>query len=627
MSKSENPKRQKLRNNEYYDFQKVQDDLYAKSQNSYVFKDLMSKIISEANILLAYRNIKKNTGSNTKGTDGKTIANLAKLEPKDLVTLVRRKLENYQPQKVRRVEIPKPDGKTRPLGIPTISDRLVQQCILQVMEPICEAKFYKHSYGFRPLRSTKHAIARAYHLAQMANLHYVVDVDIKGFFDNIDHGKLLKQIWTLGIRDKTLLTVISKLLKAEIEGIGIPTKGTPQGGIISPLLANIALNEYDHWIKSQWEEMHTKHNYDRWRTDKTNRKPYMDSSYKVYTLKKTNLKEVYIVRYADDFKLFCRNHSDAVKIFEATKKWLKERLKLEISPEKSKIVNLRKNYSDFLGIKLKVIKKRKDRNDKDKFVVQSRIGNKAYQKIVATIREHAKKMQKPKDNKGGKAVYAYNSYALGVHNYYSCATNCNVDFSKIAFITRSTLRNRLPLRRKKANESIPKYMVKSYGRSEQLRFVYDTPLIPIGYIQHQKAFQYSGYTPYIASDREEIHKNQKAVSTSDLKYLIENPIQGQSAEYNDNRISLFVGQIGKCYITNKPLNPSEMHCHHKKPRALGGTDEYKNLVLIGEDIHRLVHLTKDETIMEYVIKLGLSAKELEKVNKLRKQANTLKICF
>ena len=619
MSKSENPKRQKLRNNEYYDFQKVQDDLYAKSQNGYVFKVLMSKIISEANILLAYRNIKKNTGSNTKGTDGKTIASLAKLEPKDLIALVRRKLENYQPQKVRRVEIPKPDGKTRPLGIPTISDRLVQQCILQVMEPICEAKFYKHSYGFRPLRSTKHAIARAYFLAQAVNLHYVVDVDIKGFFDNIDHGKLLKQIWTLGIRDKSLLAVISKLLKAEIEGIGIPTKGTPQGGIISPLLANIALNEYDHWIKSQWEEMITEHTYsiDRY-----------GSKTKMYrALKTTNLKEVYIVRYADDFKLFCRNYSDAIKIFEATKKWLKERLKLEISPEKSKIVNLRKNYSDFLGIKLKVTKKRKDKNNKDKFVVQSQIGNKAYQKIIATVKEHAKKMQKPKDNKGSKAVNAYSSYVLGVHNYYNCATNCNIDFSKIAFITRSTLKNRLPLRRKKkANESIPKYMAKSYGNSKQLRFVYDTPMLPIGYIQHQKAFQYSGYTPYIASDREEIHKNQKTVSTSDLKYLMENPIQGQSVEYNDNRISLFVGQYGKCYITDKPLNPSEMHCHHKKPRALNGTDEYKNLVIIEENIHRLVHATKEETIKEYIQKLNLTTKQLEKVNKLREQAKLLVIC-
>ncbi len=614
MSKSKNPKRQKLRNNEYYSFQEVQDDLYAKSQNSYIFKDLMSKIISEENILLAYRNIKKNTGSKTKGTDGKTIAYLAKLEPKDLILLVRRKLENYQPQKVRRVEIPKPNGKKRPLGIPTISDRLVQQCILQVMEPICEAKFYKHSYGFRPLRSTKHAIARAYHLSQVNDLHYVVDVDIKGFFDNIDHGKLLKQIWTLGIRDKSLLVIISKLLKSEIEGIGIPTKGTPQGGIISPLLANIALNEYDHWIKSQWDNIRTQYLY-KHKGDRT-----------VALKNNTNLKEVYIVRYADDFKLFCRNHSDAVKIFEATKQWLKERLKLEISPEKSKIVNLRKNYSNFLGIKLKVTKKRKDTRNRDKYVVQSHIGNKAYEKIITTIKEHAKKLQKPKDNIGSKAVYAFNSYVLGIHNYFNCATNCNIDLAKIAFITRATLKNRLHLRRKKANEKIPKYMDKSYGKSMQLRFVYDTPMLPIGYIQHQKQMNFSQKSLYIADDREQLHKNQKAVNTSELRYLMENPIQGQSVEYNDNRISLFVGQYGKCYITEKLLNLSEMHCHHKKPRALNGTDEYKNLVLIDEDVHRLVHATKDETIKGYVQKLNLTIKMLEKVNKLRKLANLQVIC-
>ncbi len=614
MSKSKNPKRQKLRNNEYYSFQEVQDDLYAKSQNGYIFKDLMSKIISEENILLAYRNIKKNTGSKTKGTDGKTIAYLAKLEPKDLILLVRRKLENYQPQKVRRVEIPKPNGKKRPLGIPTISDRLVQQCILQVMEPICEAKFYKHSYGFRPLRSTKHAIARAYHLSQVNDLHYVVDVDIKGFFDNIDHGKLLKQIWTLGIRDKSLLVIISKLLKSEIEGIGIPTKGTPQGGIISPLLANIALNEYDHWIKSQWDNIRTQYLY-KHKGDRT-----------VALKNNTNLKEVYIVRYADDFKLFCRNHSDAVKIFEATKQWLKERLKLEISPEKSKIVNLRKNYSNFLGIKLKVTKKRKDTRNRDKYVVQSHIGNKAYEKIITTIKEHAKKLQKPKDNIGSKAVYAFNSYVLGIHNYFNCATNCNIDLAKIAFITRATLKNRLHLRRKKANEKIPKYMDKSYGKSMQLRFVYDTPMLPIGYIQHQKQMNFSQKSLYIADDREQLHKNQKAVNTSELRYLMENPIQGQSVEYNDNRISLFVGQYGKCYITEKLLNLSEMHCHHKKPRALNGTDEYKNLVLIDEDVHRLVHATKDETIKGYVQKLNLTTKMLEKVNKLRKLANLQVIC-
>lgn len=105
----------------------------------------------------------------------------------------------------------------RPLGIPCIIDRIVQQCILQVMEPICEAKFYEHSYGFRPCRSAENAISYAYGLAQRNKLHYVVDVDVKGFFDNVDHRKLLKQIWTLGIRDTKLIQIIKAMLKAPIE--------------------------------------------------------------------------------------------------------------------------------------------------------------------------------------------------------------------------------------------------------------------------------------------------------------------------------------------------------------------------------------------------------------------------
>jgi RNA-directed DNA polymerase len=98
-------------------------------------------------------------------------------------------------------------------------------------------------------------------LANIGKLHHVVDVDIKGFFDNVDHSKLLKQLWSIGIQDKNLLCIISKLLKAEIEGVGIPTKGTPQGGILSPLLSNIVLNELDWWISSQWELFRTKHQY------------------------------------------------------------------------------------------------------------------------------------------------------------------------------------------------------------------------------------------------------------------------------------------------------------------------------------------------------------------------------
>lgn len=316
--------------------QEIFDNLYKQSCGNKKFRNLIHHIASKTNILLAYRNIKNNKGSTTVGTDNIDISYFKDMETEVFVERIQNKLANYMPKSVRRVEIPKHKGsvETRPLGIPCIEDRIIQQCIKQVLEPICEAKFHKHSYGFRPNRSTKHAIARTMQLMNKNGLHYVVDIDIKGFFDNVNHSKLKKQMWNLGIQDKNLISIIGKILKSEIEGIGIPVKGTPQGGIISPLLSNIVLNELDWWISSQWETFESEHKY------------YLPPN-KYAAIKKTKLKEIFLIRYADDFKLFCRDYKTAQKIYNATRLWLKERLDLDISLEKSRITNLRKNYTEF----------------------------------------------------------------------------------------------------------------------------------------------------------------------------------------------------------------------------------------------------------------------------------------
>jgi retron-type reverse transcriptase len=158
-------------------------DLYDKASHQKSFSHLFDVITSRENILLAYRTIKSNKGSKTPGTDGKTITDIAKLSDRELVTEVQNKLENYRPKKVRRKWIEKANGKWRPLGIPCILDRIIQQSFKQVLEPIVEAQFYKHSYGFRPLRSTHHAMARIQSLINQASLHYVVDIDIERFSD------------------------------------------------------------------------------------------------------------------------------------------------------------------------------------------------------------------------------------------------------------------------------------------------------------------------------------------------------------------------------------------------------------------------------------------------------------
>ena len=590
-------KKQKLRNNEYYNIQEMFDELYnkAKNKDNYKFYKLIDLITDKRNIELAYRNIKKNTGSKTSGTNRHTIDDMAKITNGDYVGYIKRRLQNYHPHTVRRVEIPKPNGKTRPLGIPTIEDRIIQQCIKQVLEPICEAKFYNHSYGFRPNRSTHHAISRSYTLANK-NFHYVVDIDIKGFFDNVNHGKLLKQLWTLGIQDKQLLSIISKMLKAPIEGIGVPTKGTPQGGILSPLLSNIVLNELDWWISNQWETFETKHKY--------------SAKNKYRALKETKMKEVYIVRYADDFKLFCKDYKTAKKIFQATKMWLKERLHLEISEEKSKIVNLKTNYSEFLGIKMKVHEK-----GKNKQVVKSHISDKANKKVIEQLKNQIVKIQKETTCEN---VSNYNTKVLGIHNYYNIATNVSKDFNKISYIVNKSIYNRTKKIKSKTGTKSRCYEKFYKKYNHKTIYIRGIALFPIAGISTSPPMNFSqDICNYTKEGREKIHKNQQSVSIKILEYIMANPTPSRSIEYNDNRVSLYVGQNGKCPISNEYLQIGNMECHHKIPYRCGGTDEYSNLIFLKTEVHKLVHATTQASISKYLQQLNLDTNALNKLNKLR----------
>lgn len=612
-------KKQKLRNAEYYDFQGVQDKLYEQSKRGKIFKNLVEVITLEENIKLAYRNIKKNTGSYTAGVDNKTIKDLAKWQDDRLIEYVRKKFQWYIPQAVRRVEIPKSSDPTkkRPLGIPTIMDRLIQQCILQVLEPICEAKFHNKSNGFRPNRSCETAIAQAEKNMQLSKLHFVVDIDIKGFFDNVNHGKLLKQMWTMGIRDKKLISIISAMLKAEVAEIGFPEKGTPQGGIISPLLSNIVLNELDWWISSQWETMPTHHKY----KISVDKRGVASNGGQLWALKHSNLKECRFVRYADDFKIFCRTRQDAEKLFIATKKWLKERLRLDISPEKSKIVNLREHYSEFLGFKLKVREKGKYPNGEKRYVIHSHISDKALKKIHTQAKYYIHKMQKPDDRKNAyEVVQNYNAFVMGVHNYYCIATNVSQDFAKTAFPISKSLKARL--KENISNKGICSSLIKKrYGKSKQLMYVYGFALIPMGYVKHKAPLDKKrSVNKYTAEGRAEIHKKLEAINMDTLYQIMQNPVKQRSIEYNDNRLSLYCTQQGKCAITKQILKIGKMHCHHKIPVKNGGKDNYGNLIFLTEEVHILLHATDTTVIEHYMSILKLNHNQMIKLNKLRKQA-------
>ena len=606
----------KLRHLEYYDLQRTFDELYEKSQKGHKFSNLFEIIASDENIKLAYRNIKRNKGSKTAGVDGLTIKNVKKLSEEKFLEIIKKKLAWYSPKAVKRVEIPKLDGRKRPLGIPTIMDRIVQQCILQVLEPICEAKFHERSNGFRPNRSAEHAIAQCYKMIQQQNLHFAVDIDIKGFFDNVDHAKLIKQMWNMGICDKKLLCIVKEMLKAPIVlPIGekiYPTKGTPQGGILSPLLSNIVLNELDWWIASQWEDIPTRTKYKCF----THKNGSLNKSAIYVQIRKTNLKEMFIVRYADDFKIFCRKRSDAIKIFEAVKMWLKERLNLEVSEEKSKIVNLKKNYSEFLGFKLKAIKKGK------RYIVKSHMTDsavkKAEEKLIARIKEIRK--SGVAEEKEALAINYYNATVWGIHNYYGIATCISLDCQKIRRRIRLVMYNRLRNKIVKTGSISNKYINNVYGKSAQVRYINDKPLCPIGYIRTKHPmFKKTVINKYTEDGRKEIHETL-GVNLKVLHELMDQHVICKSIEYMDTRMSIYCAQKGKCAVTGKILEIEEINCHHKVPKKLGGDDDYRNLIIIHRDVHKLIHAKTTEIIEKYFNRLNLTKEMLMKINNLRKLA-------
>ena len=367
------------------------------------------------------------------------------------------------------------------------------------------------------------------------------------------------------------------------------------GGILSPLLSNVVLNDLDWWVSNQWETFETDYKYSKgWRN---------------IALKRTNLKPMYIVRYADDFKIFTNNHQNAQKIYHAIKNYLWENLQLEISPEKSMITNLRKRSSDFLGFKIRAVKKRK------KYVARLNVMDKKKRKIIDNGKEIIKLIQKDPSHKNARNL---NSWILGIHNYFKIASHVNADFSEIAYLLNRTMYNRF--------KSIGKYGIpinknktyqKFYGKNNYKTWcIAGIHIYPLEDIQTKNPMNFSQEVcNYTQVGRDKIFKNLEKGIEHQIQQLMKSYIPNRSIEYLDNRISRYSMQQGKCAITGQFLLHHEVHCHHIIPIKDGGQDTFDNLIVIHQNIHKLVHATNDTTISKYTI--GLSPKSIDKINKMR----------
>ncbi|MFX4300936.1 group II intron reverse transcriptase/maturase [Alicyclobacillus tolerans] len=307
---------------------------------------------------LSIERVLRNKGAYTPGVDNKTKKDYATPEARQkLREDVKQVLRMYSSSPVRRIFIPKnhKPHETRPLGIPTIVDRAAQDAVRSILEPIYEGKQHPHSYGFRPYRCTHHAIERIRFLIGRHRYCWVVELDIKGFFDNVDH-EILLDILRWNIHDRRFIKVIRNMLKAglvyagEFEGTEL---GTPQGGVASPILGNIYLNELDEFIANKYEYL----------SPRDRRKATIPC---------------YIVRYADDAVILCRSKEHAETLKAEIAEYLSNTLKLQLSEQKTLVTHADKGF-DFLGFNIR----RWKRQGKER--VLAKPSHKAIQRFKSTM--------------------------------------------------------------------------------------------------------------------------------------------------------------------------------------------------------------------------------------------------
>ena len=336
------------------------------------YHSLYGQLLQDRVLMNAWKKVKANRGSG--GIDGVTIKEYAKNEQENVLELLEKlKAKEYKPTPVRRVYIPKKDGKKRPLGIPTLEDRIVQQALTDILMPKYEKLvFHNWSMGYRPGRGVESALQVIIKNIELGR-NWIYDCDIKGFFDNIPHKKLMKVLNKV-IADGTVLDLIWSWLKCGYmeEGKYYNTKtGQVQGGVISPLLANIYLNELD------WELHKAK---------------------------------IYFVRYADDFLLFCETEEEVTRAGNIAKSVI-ESLGLEVAMNKTKVVDFKNDDFDFLGFHFNHWKTSKKGNDYYS-IVPTEKSIKTFKKAIKDKTQ--RKWTKPKE----EWINDVNPIIVGKTNYY-----------------------------------------------------------------------------------------------------------------------------------------------------------------------------------------------------------------
>ena len=528
--------------------------------------DLLAKRSVAVRILSTKRITSDNKGKYTAGVDGiamprddRELQNQMRLKLLDKIDIEKK------PNNIKRIHIPKPNGKKRPLGIPTLIDRIIQDILRTALEPIVEYHFSSNSYGFRPKRSCQDAQGQLFKkLGRTTSPKYVIEGDIKGCFDNISHEHIIKTLleWQVPI---WATETIQNILKTDIFHNGEVydnDTGTPQGGVISPLLANVALTTLDNFC-------HERFGHNSYREGKR------------YVVNP-------IVRYADDFVIVCKSEPQAKQIKGEIANHLAETTGLTLSKEKTKITHIKQGFN-FLGFNFRKYKpKGKSRSPikkskKSDYVLLIKPEKDKVKNLLRNVKEVLDENKTATQN---AVIHMLNPKLRGWGMYYRFVSSKRT-FAKIDHeIWQKTFwwaKRRHP---NKSNE----WIIRKYftGEIKNRKTVFkdtetNNDIFTLGYIPIKRHVLINGNMRVYDQNPDTIEYWKKREYTNAFKQIESVRIE-----------NLYKRQKGICdycntIITATDLKERETHVHHMKPRSFGGSESYSNLKLLHSDCHRELH--------------------------------------
>lgn len=566
---------------------KLYQDLYEKSKNGHSFKHLWNLIIHKNNFKVSYKNIGSNSGKNTPGPNGLVFSDLKKDDLNTVYTNIVNSMNNFEEHNSRLTYIPKANGKMRPLGIGNIDDRIKQDMVKNIIEPILEGKFKDNSYGFRPHRSAKHAIGRLAINCSTAKYIFVNEFDFSNCFNEIPHRLIIKNLYKLGIRDKKVLSYIKTILKSPIDGVRMD-KGVPQGGILSPVLANVALHSLDTFVNRQWSEFNSK---GQWKFPCTRYREY----------RKRNLrrnihvpfKRGYLIRYADDFVICCPTKAEADRWFHAVVNYVEHYLKIPLNLEKSGQVNVTKQNLTFLGFKF---------NCKGGHVVNGTSGSYKYRltmsdklrdNTISKIKKLKWQVTKHETYDTDSLIRKYNSMILGVNRYINISTNKR-EMERVNRVAYRSFFMRLRKARgcklvRVQNLGVPEYLgIKIKDISRLMPKGSQHICLPLGCVPRENVIS--------VFKSKKLHPYPELKQYKDIKSILKTAWytrvcsqQRVTIGCEVNISTLLTMQKFKDPISKESLVYKTVDVHHKVPYRISNDDSFANMVCLERRTHVLLH--------------------------------------